>query len=132
MAALLTSVTRDKDKTAVYLNECRTMNIEVLTPSVNGSQADFTVLDGKIVFGLAAVRNVGEGVVGKIVEARLEAGPFADYGDFLDRVDMSALNRRTLESLIKAGAFDCARSRPKGPAVGLRSDSWCHLGATAQ
>ncbi len=114
MAALLTSVKRDKDKTAVYLNECRTMGVDVLTPSVNVSESDFTVLDGKIVFGLSAVRNVGEGVVEKIVEARRSGGPFEDFSDFVNRVDMSALNKRTLESLIKAGAFDLLGHPRKG------------------
>lgn len=114
MAALLTSVRRDKDKTAVYLNECRTMGIDVLTPSVNISESDFTVRDTQIVFGLSAVRNVGEGVVEKIVEARVEGGPFADYGDYVDRVDMSALNKRTIESLIKAGAYDLLGHARKG------------------
>ncbi len=80
--------------------------MDVLTPSVNGSESDFTVYEGKIVFGLSAVRNVGEGVVEKIVEARRGDGPFTDFSDFVNRVDMTALNKRTLESLIKAGAFD--------------------------
>jgi DNA polymerase-3 subunit alpha len=113
MAALLTSVKRDKDKTAVYLNECRAMGIEVLNPCVNRSESDFTVADGKIVFGLSAVRNVGEGVVEKIIEARAERH-YLDYQDYVDRVDVSALNKRTVESLIKAGAFDALRHPRKG------------------
>ena len=114
MAALLTSVKRDKDKTAVYLNECRTMGIDVLTPSVNVSESDFNVLDRKIMFGLSAVRNVGEGVVEKIVEERRANGPYVDYGDYVNRVDMGALNKRTVESLIKAGAFDLLGHARKG------------------
>ncbi len=106
MAALLTSVRRDKDKTAIYLNECRTMGIEVITPSVNSSESDFTVRDGKIVFGLSGVRNVGAGVVDRIVEARSNGRPFGDFQDFVDRVDTQALNKRVVESLVKAGAFD--------------------------
>ena len=106
MAALLTSVRRDKDKTAIYLNECRTMGIEVLPPSVNMSESDFTVQDAKIVFGLSAVRNVGSGMVEKITEARKGGGRFADFQDFADRVDTSVLNKRIVSSLIKAGAFD--------------------------
>ena len=106
MAALLTSVRRDKDKTALYLNECRAMGIEVTTPSVNESESDFTVRGGKIVFGLSAVRNVGSGVVEKIVEARNEGGPFSDFQGFADRVDTQVLNKRVVGSLIKAGAFD--------------------------
>jgi len=113
MAALLTSVKRDKDKTAVYLSECRTMGIEVLNPCVNRSDSDFSVDGGKIVFGLSAVRNVGEGVVGKIAEARAE-GPFEDFDDYLNRVEVSALNKRTIESLIKAGAFDALRHSRRG------------------
>ena len=106
MAALLTSVRRDKDKTALYLGECRTMGIDVLTPSVNVSESDFTVRDGKIVFGLSAVRNVGPGIVERIIANRREAGPFVDFRDFADRVDQSVLNKRFVGSLIKAGAFD--------------------------
>ena len=114
MAALLTSVRRDKDKTAVYLNECRTMGIEVLTPSTNVSESDFTVRDGKIVFGLSAVRNVGSGMVEKIIEARKEGGHFVDFQDFADRVDTSVLNKRIVGSLIKAGAFDHLAHPRKG------------------
>ena len=106
MAALLTSSRRDKDKTAVYLNECRTRGIEVLTPSVNMSESDFTVRDGKIVFGLSAVRNLGEGMVAKIVDARNEGGLFADFQDFADRVHPSILTKKLVPSMIKAGTFD--------------------------
>ncbi len=114
MAALLTSTKRDKDRTAIYLNECRTMGLEVLVPDVNESDMDFVTRDGKILFGMSAVRNVGEGVVEKIVDARREAGPFDDFQDFVDRVDVSALNKRTLESLIKAGGFDSLGYSRKG------------------
>src|SRR5690606_36940208 len=72
---------------------------------VNRSDLDFTVVDGEVVFGLSAVRNVGEAVVEQLLIAR-QSGPFTDIQDFLDRVDVSVLNRRTLESLVKAGAFD--------------------------
>ena len=106
MAALLTSTKRDKDRTAIYLNECRTTGIKVLVPDVNKSDMDFTVRDGAITFGLSAIRNVGEGVVEKIIEARRDGGPYASFQDFVNRVDPSALNKRTIESLIKAGAFD--------------------------
>ena len=114
MAALLTSVRRDKDKTALYLNECRTMRIDVTTPSVNASESDFTVRDGKIVFGLSAVRNVGSGVVERIVESRNEGGPFSGFQDFADRVDTQVLNKRVVGSLIKAGAFDGLGDPRKG------------------
>jgi DNA polymerase-3 subunit alpha len=106
LAALLTSVKTNKDQTAVFLNECRQMNVSVLVPDVNLSVSDFSVHDGRISFGLSAVRNVGEGVVAHIVAARTAGGPFADFYDFCDRVDPSVLNKRTVESLIKAGAFD--------------------------
>ncbi len=116
LAALLTSVKGDKDKSAIYLNECRQLEIPVLVPDVNESLMDFAVVrplqedgtpgPGAIRFGLSAVRNVGEGVVAKIIEARDEGGPFVDFYDLCERVDSSALNRRTVESLIKSGAFD--------------------------
>ena len=104
MAALLTATKKDKDRTAIYLNECRLMGVDVLVPDVNESQVDFTVVDGKIRFGLSAVRNVGEAVVEKIVASRSE--PFTDFVSFAETVDLDVLNRRTLESMIKAGAFD--------------------------
>jgi DNA polymerase III subunit alpha len=113
LASLLTATKRDKDRTAVYLNECRQMGIEVLVPDVNESESDFTVHDGRIRFGLSAVRNVGEGVVEKIAEARVD-GPFESFLDFVNRVDTSALNKRTVESLIKAGAFDALAHSRKG------------------
>ncbi|MGQ0850124.1 MAG: DNA polymerase III subunit alpha [Actinomycetota bacterium] len=106
LAALLTATKRDKDRTAIYLAECRNQGIKVLVPDVNESQMDFSVYDQKIRFGLSAVRNVGEGVVEKIVAERLQGGPFVDFSDFVTRVDQTVLNKRTLESLIKAGAFD--------------------------
>ncbi|HEU5308881.1 MAG TPA: DNA polymerase III subunit alpha [Acidimicrobiia bacterium] len=111
LAALLTSVKTNKDQTAVFLNECRQMDIKVLVPDINESVSDFSVRDrpgeGKTVrFGLSAVRNVGEGVVAHIVAAREEGGPFTDFYDFCDRVDPTVLNKRTVESLAKAGAFD--------------------------
>ncbi|MSZ87364.1 MAG: DNA polymerase III subunit alpha, partial [Actinobacteria bacterium] len=106
MAALLTSVRDDKDKSALYLNECRRMGIKVLPPDVNESDADFTPRDTDIRFGLAAVRNVGAGVVASIVGARNEKGRFAHFGDYLAKADAQACSKKTVESLIKAGAFD--------------------------
>ena len=114
LAALLTATKRDKDRTALYLNECRQMGVEVLVPDVNESESDFTVHNGRIRFGLSAVRNVGEGVVEKIIEAREKEGRFESFIDFVNRVDPSVLNRRTVESLIKAGAFDGLGHRRKG------------------
>jgi len=106
LAALLTSVKDDKDKTAVYLAECRTMGIDVLVPDINKSMSDFVAVDGKIPFGLSAIRNVGEGLVGLIVVERDANGPFTDFYDFCQRVSPAVLNKRSVESLIKAGAFD--------------------------
>jgi len=114
MAALLTAVKRDKDKTAHYLHECRVMGIPVLVPDINRSESDFTADEGTITFGLSAVRNVGEAVVALIVEERDKNGPFADFQDFVDRVDVSVLNKRTIESLIKAGVFDSLGHPRKG------------------
>jgi len=106
MAALLTSVKRDKDKTASYLHECRMMGIPVMVPGVNVSERDFLAHEGQIIFGLSAVRNVGEAVTDLIVAEREKNGPFASFSDFIDRVDVQVLNKRTIESMIKAGAFD--------------------------
>ena len=106
MAALLTSVKDDKDKSALYLNECRRMGITVLPPDVNSSAANFTAVGADIRFGLTAVRNVGANVVDAIVAAREEKGAFTSFTDFLDKVPAVVCNKRTIESLIKAGAFD--------------------------
>jgi len=114
LAALLTSVKTNKDQTAVYLNECRQLGIPVLVPDVNESESDFAVRDGSIRFGMSAVRNVGEGLVQHIVAAREDSGPFTDFFDFCERVDQQALNKRTIESLVKAGGFDSLGHPRKG------------------
>jgi DNA polymerase III subunit alpha len=106
MAALLTSVKDSKDKMAIYLNECRRMGIKVLPPDVNESAADFTPVGTDIRFGLTAVRNVGGNVVDAIVTAREEQGRYADFSDFMGKVPPLACNKRVIDSLIKAGAFD--------------------------
>ncbi|NYG57958.1 DNA polymerase-3 subunit alpha [Nocardioides daedukensis] len=106
MAALLTSVKDDKDKMAIYLNECRRMKIRVLPPDVNESAHNFTPVGTDIRFGLTAVRNVGSNVVDGIVEGRESKGRYADFNDFMDKVPVGVCNKRVLESLIKAGAFD--------------------------
>ena len=106
MAALLTSTRDDKDKSALYLNECRRMGITVLPPDVNASAGTFTPVGQDIRFGLAAVRNVGANVVDGIVRAREEKGDFTSFTDFLEKVPAVVCNKRTIESLIKAGAFD--------------------------
>jgi DNA polymerase-3 subunit alpha len=114
MAALLTSVSGDKDKSALYLNECRRMGITVLPPDVNASAATFTPVGGDIRFGLAAVRNVGTNVVDAIVAARTAKGAFASFSDFLRKVSVNVCNKRVIESLIKAGAFDSLGHPRKG------------------
>jgi DNA polymerase-3 subunit alpha len=106
MAALLTSVRDDKDKSAVYLAECRRMGIKVLPPDVNSSDAEYMARGVDIRFGLAAVRNVGANVVASIARTREEKGAFADFYDFLRKVESVVCNKKTVESLIKAGAFD--------------------------
>ena len=114
MAALLTSVRDDKDKSALYLNECRRMGIKVLPPDVNESLGDYTPLGTDIRFGLTAIRNVGENVVASIVACRKEKGRYASFGDFLSKVDAIVCNKKTIESLIKAGAFDSLSHPRKG------------------
>ncbi|MDX6224775.1 MAG: polymerase subunit alpha [Frankiales bacterium] len=106
MAALLTSVADDKDKIAIYLAECRRMGIQVLPPDVNESEANFTAVGTDVRFGLTAVRNVGSNVVDGIVAARTEHGKRVSFYDFLDAVPLVVCNKRVIESLIKAGAFD--------------------------
>ncbi len=109
MAALLTSFRDDKDKASVYLNEARQMGITVGVPDVNQSFAEYApsrAQESTILFGMAAVRNVGEALVDKIVSEREASGPFSSVYDFARRVDPAVLNRRSMESLIKAGAFD--------------------------
>ena len=114
LAALLSSVKDDKDRTAVYFSECRSLGIEVRVPDVNTSVSHFSASaqDKVIVFGLSAVRNVGEAIVDLIVSEREAHGPFCDFYYFCKRVDPSALNKRAIESLAKAGAFDsCGHPR---------------------
>ncbi|HYO60809.1 MAG TPA: DNA polymerase III subunit alpha, partial [Actinomycetota bacterium] len=106
MAALLTSVKDRKDDKPKYLHMARKMGIPVLIPDVNESEVDFTPSDGSIRFGLSAIRHVGEGVVTKIIEARNRKGRFTSFFDFCRKVDYICLNKKTIESLIKAGAFE--------------------------
>ncbi len=114
MAALLTSIRDDKDKSALYLNECRRMGIKVLAPDVNESDADYTPRGIDVRFGLVAIRNVGENVVASIARNRIEQGPYTSFGDFLAKVDVQVCNKKTIESLIKAGAFDSLGHSRKG------------------
>jgi DNA polymerase-3 subunit alpha len=106
MASLLTQDMGNQDKTIKNIAECREMGIKILPPDLNESQADFTVVEGSIRFGLAAVKNVGVKAVESIIEARNLSGPFKDLLDFCRRVDGSKVNRRVLEGLIQCGSFD--------------------------
>lgn len=106
MAALLTANSDDTDKVQKYISACMSMNIQIEPPDINRSLVDFTPSSGKILFGLSAVRNVGQNAIACILEARHEGGEFKSLGDFCDRVDLGTVNRRTLESLIYCGAFD--------------------------
>jgi DNA polymerase-3 subunit alpha len=114
MAALLTSVGDDKDKSAIYLAECRRMGIKVLPPDVNDSDWDFTPRGTDIRFGMAAVRNVGTNVVASIVKSREDKGRYADFNDFLRKIEPVACNKKVVESLIRAGAFDSLGHTRKG------------------
>ncbi|MFW0791651.1 DNA polymerase III subunit alpha [Gordonia sp. CPCC 205333] len=114
MAGLLTSVGDDKDKAAIYLADCRKMGITVLPPDVNESQNNFAAVGSDIRFGLAAVRNVGTGVVSSIIAARQEKGKFTNFSDYLGKIDVTACNKKVTESLVKAGAFDSLSHPRKG------------------
>lgn len=106
MAALLTTNSDDKDKTAIYLAECRRMGIDVLSPDVNLSDASYTATGDAIRFGLAAIKNVGAAAVGSWLETRAEKGPATSFADFLFKAETAMCGKRPVESLIKAGAFD--------------------------
>jgi DNA polymerase-3 subunit alpha len=114
MAALISSVMNTKDKVPYYVNACDEMGIEVLPPDVNSSECDFAVVEGKIRFGLNAVKNVGESAARAIVAARADGGPFASMWDFTERVDPGAANKRALEALVKSGALDSTGAPRKG------------------
>ena len=114
MAALLTSVSNQKDKSAIYLADCRHLGIKVLSPDVNESAFTFQSVGEDIRFGLGAVRNVGEDVVESIIASREEKGDFKDFSDYLDKIDAVAASKRVTESLIKAGAFDSLGHPRKG------------------
>jgi DNA polymerase-3 subunit alpha len=129
LACLLTSVKSNLDKAAVYLSDARAMGVKVLTPDINHSIIDFAALSpeqvpegvvlplgspGAITFGLSAIRNVGEGLVAQLLVERDANGPFESFYDFVERVPEPVLNKRTVESLIKAGAFDCFALPRKG------------------
>ncbi|MFY9679974.1 DNA polymerase III subunit alpha, partial [Glutamicibacter protophormiae] len=122
MAALLTSVGDDKDKLALYLNECRHLGITVLPPDVNESALTFTPVGKDIRFGMGAIRNVGSNVVDGMVQARKEKGAYTDFSDFLNKVPAVVCNKRTIESLIKAGAFD-SMGHPRRALVAIHEEA---------
>jgi len=109
MAALISSVMNTKDRVPIYVNACHELGIEVLPPDVNVSQVDFAVVDGKIRFGLNAVKGVGEGAAKALINARNEGGPFESIWDFTERVDPMVSNKRVLEALVKCGALPGSR-----------------------
>ncbi len=114
MAALISSVMNTKDRVPLYVNACDELGIEVLPPDVNSSQVDFAVVEGKIRFGLNAVKNVGESACRAIVRVREEGGAFESIWDFVERVDPQLVNKRALESLVKCGALDSTGAGRKG------------------
>ncbi|MFI6686625.1 DNA polymerase III subunit alpha [Streptomyces sp. NPDC050485] len=114
MAALLTSVGDDKDKAGLYLADARKAGVNVLQPDVNESVAEFTAVGDDVRFGLKSVRNVGEGVIESLVTTRKSKGKYTSFPDFLDKAEIAALNKRAVESLIKAGAFDSLGHTRKG------------------
>jgi DNA polymerase III subunit alpha len=114
MAALISSVMNTKDKVPFYVNACHDLEIEVLPPDVNTSMIDFAVVEGKIRFGLNAVKNVGESACRAIVRAREEGGNFTSIWDFTERVDPQLVNKRALESLVKCGGLDSTGASRRG------------------
>ena len=119
MAALISSVMNTKDRVPFYVNACREMGIEVLPPDVNSSRQDFAVVEGKIRFGLNAVKNVGEAAADAIVRARAEGGPFESLWEFTERADPQVVNKRALESLVKCGALDSTGATRLGMLAAL-------------
>ncbi len=130
MAALLSSEVGNTAKLAAYIEECRRMNIPVLPPDVNASHLKFTVTDGKIRFGLAAVKNVGENAIKAIIEERSNAGPFRSLFDFCSRVGARLVNKRVIESLVKCGAFDTLEEKRSRLFAAI--DAALEQGQTAQ
>ncbi|BBY47819.1 DNA-directed DNA polymerase [Mycolicibacterium arabiense] len=114
MAGLLTSVGDDKDKAAVYLADCRRLGITVLPPDVNESVLNFASVGADIRFGLGAVRNVGANVVSSLINTRTEKGKYTDFSDYLNKIHITACNKKVTESLVKAGAFDSLGHSRKG------------------
>jgi DNA polymerase III subunit alpha len=121
MAALISSVMNTKDRVPFYVNACREMGIEVLPPDVNSSECDFAVVEGRIRFGLNAVKNVGDSAARAIVAAREAGEPFASLWDFTERVDPQVVNKRALESLVACGALDSTGASRRGMLEALES-----------
>ncbi|MGH7167755.1 MAG: DNA polymerase III subunit alpha, partial [Nitrospiraceae bacterium] len=119
LAALLTSEMGNADKMVGYFTECRDLGMRVLPPDVNESHKDFTVVEDGIRFGLAAIKNVGEGAVESIIATRNETGRFRSFLDFCGRIDLRKVNKRVLEGLIKVGAFDSTGARRAQLAAAL-------------
>src|SRR4028119_878145 len=113
MAALLTASSGSQDKVQKYMATCSSMGIKVEQPDINRSDVDFTPISGKILFGLSAVRNLGQGAIECILEARKSGGAFKSLADLCDRVDLRAVNRRALEALVYSGAFDSIQPNRK-------------------
>jgi DNA polymerase-3 subunit alpha len=132
MAALISSVMNTKDRVPFYVNACDEMGIEVLPPDVNESMTDFAVVDGKIRFGLTAVKNVGDAAARAIVQARDEGGQFEQVWDLVERVSVQVLNRRALESLVKCGALDSLGHTRQGLLAGDMLDQVIGLGQRHQ
>ncbi len=130
MASLMTTDMGNTDKIMGYFTECRDLGIKVLGPDVNESQKNFAVVDEAIRFGLAAIKNVGEGAVESVIDIRSEGGPFTSFFDFCRRVDLRKVNKRMLEGLIKAGAFDSTGAKRSQLMTVL--DQAVEDGATAQ
>jgi DNA polymerase-3 subunit alpha len=114
MAALISSVMNTKDRVPFYVAACHEMGVEVLPPDVNSSECDFAVVEGKIRFGLNAVKNVGDSAARAIVHARSEGSEFESLWDFTERVDPQVVNKRALESLVKCGALDSTGASRRG------------------
>jgi DNA polymerase-3 subunit alpha len=131
MAALISSVMNTKDRVPFYVNACDEMGIEVLPPDVNSSAVDFAVVEGKIRFGLNAVKNVGESAAQRIVAARGDGGPFTSIWDFTERVDPQVVNKRSLESLVKCGALDSTGASRLG-MLGVLEQALAHGQKLAQ
>ena len=107
MAALMTSVIENSDKVSAYIYTCRQMGIEMLPPDINEGRGEFSVQGGKIRYGLNAVKGIGRSVTEEVVRERTQNGPYRSVRDFMERLSGKEVNKKTLESFIKAGAFDC-------------------------